>query len=123
MLSVDKFVGSISIHAPRAGSDCVEVVPVKFLDIFQSTLPVRGATNSYWCTNSYLHISIHAPRAGSDRKSGMDSSEAMKISIHAPRAGSDEVKRSVRAGDIKFQSTLPVRGATIETMPSAYKAF
>ena len=34
----------ISIHAPRAGSDRLLTRSVAALQIFQSTLPVRGAT-------------------------------------------------------------------------------
>ena len=126
---------SISIHAPRAGSDymllpdphtedyfnprspCGErhnyLVIVFTHDVFQSTLPVRGATELGEETKSWFIISIHAPRAGSDRKvhkrRNNDSyfnprspcGERLKaisaccrgvnISIHAPRAGSDFV--------------------------------
>ena len=57
---------------------------------FQSTLPVRGATNSLPDPIAKNMISIHAPRAGSDRKS-----------------------TSVQVDDTEFQSTLPVRGATL----------
>ena len=39
-------VFSISIHAPRAGSDYSEIADFVDDDIFQSTLPVRGATTS-----------------------------------------------------------------------------
>ena len=58
--------------------------------LFQSTLPVRGAT----ClvrpfSNRWIAISIHAPRAGSD-VTNYFSDEPYKISIHAPRAGSDQ---------------------------------
>mgnify|MGYP007084590853 CR=1 FL=1 len=56
--------------------------------IFQSTLPVRGATLTHHPLKLRQRISIHAPRAGSDENyfyvfGGKD------ISIHAPRAGSD----------------------------------
>ena len=34
----------ISIHAPREGSDIIETSKKGGLKIFQSTLPVRGAT-------------------------------------------------------------------------------
>ena len=37
---------SISIHAPRAGSDMGVPTGVANLSVFQSTLPVRGATDS-----------------------------------------------------------------------------
>ena len=37
--------------------------------LFQSTLPVWGATTGYRRFNQSLNISIHAPRVGSDVKS------------------------------------------------------
>ena len=39
---------------------------------------------------------------------------ACEISIHAPRAGSDVADDLLGAAFVKFQSTLPVRGATSE---------
>ena len=79
--------------------------------IFQSTLPVRGATIDCDIRRMPKEISIHAPRAGSDPLSctrGIAShvfqstlpvrgatyhmaeiQESRQISIHAPRAGSD----------------------------------
>ena len=81
---------SISIHAPRAGSD------QNF-----SRRKVSGA-----------RISIHAPRAGSDVKPGYAQVNLEQISIHAPRAGSDQVDYKLHIGQVVFQSTLPVRGAT-----------
>ena len=78
----------ISIHAPRVGSDaqsggslltfcnfnprspCGERPgqTVRFGDskVFQSTLPVWGATILYAHAGIHLRISIHAPRVGSD---------------------------------------------------------
>ena len=78
----------ISIHAPHAGSDdrtsknysnrqnfnprspCGERLPAGFnippSQLFQSTLPMRGATISRVCLAVYTLISIHAPHAGSD---------------------------------------------------------
>ena len=79
--------------------------------IFQSTLPMRGATPSGHRSLAAGHgISIHAPHAGSDRRagggirqgvdfnprspcgerqSGYTTCPFCKISIHAPHAGSD----------------------------------
>ncbi len=100
----------ISIHAPRAGSDQRGLISVNALSSFQSTLPVRGATDyrgasvqnsefqstlpvrgatggvivGYWIRK----ISIHAPRAGSDVPV-LVLYLCDFISIHAPRAGSD----------------------------------
>mgnify|MGYP006911764555 CR=1 FL=1 len=56
---------------------------------FQSTLPVRGATETVQFAVCLRNISIHAPRAGSDEYAGSDLDKRMTISIHAPRAGSD----------------------------------
>ena len=57
--------------------------------IFQSTLPVRGATGDVVNLFRVLRISIHAPRAGSDVCRHVDIFRSAGISIHAPRAGSD----------------------------------
>ena len=56
----------ISIHAPRAGSDARIVPACSSRSTFQSTLPVRGATQKGMNYDKVLNISIHAPRAGSD---------------------------------------------------------
>ena len=55
---------------------------------FQSTLPVRGATEGYREGPAVFCISIHAPREGSD-SSAIAGYPAGIISIHAPREGSD----------------------------------
>ena len=102
----------ISIHAPRAGCDSVR-------------------TRCSRCRR----ISIHAPRAGCDDEFDFLQFEARHISIHAPRAGCDNTAKAgvhfeadfnprtpcgVRRRDFctmvektPFQSTHPVRGATI----------
>ncbi len=102
----------ISIHAPRAGSDLKRK---------------RGA-------DRLKRISIHAPRAGSDILTefaltipanfnprspcgerhclGVFALHLPFISIHAPRAGSDRHWHNIVINGDKFQSTLPVRGAT-----------
>ena len=64
-----KLVQSISIHAPRAGSDHGVVVQYVGARAFQSTLPVRGATGLDTPACNAERISIHAPRAGSDMES------------------------------------------------------
>ena len=104
---------------------------------FQSTLPVWGATDFYNPMFANLGISIHAPRVGSDRISQRIQA-GRGISIHAPRVGSDILAAQKRQedwnfnprspcgerlstpvntpGTIRFQSTLPVWGATICVM-------
>ena len=79
----------ISIHAPRVGSDLTNGVSAMSTPLFQSTLPVWGATGFYGRRFFPDGISIHAPRVGSDQ----------------PEV---ERRRTRRA----FQSTLPVWGAT-----------
>ena len=83
----------ISIHAPRAGSDVDLVVLIAEFSLFQSTLPVRGATQQRETLKVDNEISIHAPRAGSDF---------------------DTVSSIFRT--LQFQSTLPVRGATFSCL-------
>ena len=79
----------ISIHAPREGSDGGEF----------AELDDDG-------------ISIHAPREGSDHLSWIGGAQS-QISIHAPREGSDRDEELAQFfGEVIFQSTLPVRGAT-----------
>ena len=103
--------------------------------LFQSTLPVRGATGSrawHWPPDNDFNprspcgerqmalsykgmsqaISIHAPRAGSDTYYFFVPNRLVWISIHAPRAGSDGKSAGHHTGPPQFQSTLPVRGAT-----------
>ncbi len=62
------------------------------MERFQSTLPVRGATEVMSLIPACQWISIHAPRAGSDSTAGL-LTRLMSISIHAPRAGSDVQQR------------------------------
>ena len=57
----------ISIHAPRVGSDRNTTRNVNVTSLFQSTLPVWGATKNLIYINEGTTISIHAPRVGSDK--------------------------------------------------------
>ena len=58
------------------------------LEIFQSTLPARGATPGKRDVIRRALISIHAPRTGSDEQR-RKAWALIGISIHAPRTGSD----------------------------------
>ena len=100
----------ISIHAPRTGSDLMAVVPTSRVG-FQSTLPARGATYSNMESALTSGISIHAPRTGSDGCGGRVW-VLPDISIHAPRTGSDSASNTTSDSAGTFQSTLPARGAT-----------
>ena len=126
-------VAAISIHAPRVGSDtgigrvalhltyfnprspCGERPTSELfkilLSLFQSTLPVWGATRLRLILACGTWISIHAPRVGSD-KNVLVNEMTYQISIHAPRVGSDSIRKSGGYIAGQFQSTLPVWGAT-----------
>ena len=58
---------NISIHTPHAGSDPYSCEQKQPLSIFQSTLPMRGATKARPICRAYAEISIHTPHAGSDQ--------------------------------------------------------
>ena len=109
----------ISIHAPRVGSDDLVVNLPGLLFLFQSTLPVWGATWQYPGDSCVHTISIHAPRVGSDSETSFSASGAAVISIHAPRVGSDGRQITRRTLKLKFQSTLPVWGATASQLQGA----
>ena len=57
---------TISIHAPRVGSDEVRLNGVRCNPLFLSTLPAWGATFAGLDKIPSVSISIHAPRVGSD---------------------------------------------------------
>ena len=59
-----------------------------------------------------VEISIHAPREGSDSVVLLLLVREI-ISIHAPREGSDRGLMDKYGVPVEFQSTLPVRGATV----------
>ena len=128
----------ISIHAPLAGCDprcpSCSVPPINFNPrtpcgvrpklyiwtreavAFQSTHPLRGATASEFAAAVHSHISIHAPLAGCDARHAWPCA-AGNISIHAPLAGCDVQPRFFIRHGFAFQSTHPLRGATISARP------
>ena len=61
----------------------------RLVEIFQSTLPARGATRKLQQVRKDDCISIHAPRTGSDFPLPARC-QTQTISIHAPRTGSDD---------------------------------
>ena len=78
----------ISIHAPREGSDVGVLFRNREWEIFQSTLPVRGATNEKLRAELEQVFQSTLPVRGATRFG--DAWEVTSvISIHAPREGSD----------------------------------
>ena len=105
-------VVGISIHAPRAGSDGFAPAKKRYADIFQSTLPVRGATDGQKKRVCGNPISIHAPRAGSDSfTTAGHSAEDANFNPRSP-CGERPDRPNRSPCRTSFQSTLPVRGAT-----------
>ena len=121
---------------PRSpwGERRLKVDDLVVINGFQSTLPVGGATCGAQSRGHRFGISIHAPRGGSDRSFpatgrlllhfnprspwGERPGDAKPgegihaISIHAPRGGSDLRRGECTRMPKRFQSTLPVGGAT-----------
>ena len=111
---ITKINWDISIHAPRAGSDTMAFWPFFVPSIFQSTLPVRGATQKPpVMLKSEAEFQSTLPVRGATNSKG-DTCVTIIISIHAPRAGSDYQRRTNKKWKQLFQSTLPVRGATVK---------
>mgnify|MGYP007102225726 CR=1 FL=1 len=101
----------ISIHAPREGSDEGGGGHVRISRVFQSTLPVRGATQAGYYGILYTYISIHAPREGSDWRTTPPHLSPFTFQSTLPVRGAT-FTIPLKPVTKKFQSTLPVRGAT-----------
>ena len=86
---------AISIHAPREGCDYQNGDPTDVRTVFQSTRPVRGATEHDADLVVDVVISIHAPREGCDFQPAPSVHERT-ISIHAPREGCDRPALTAR---------------------------
>ena len=84
----------ISIHAPRAGSDRPAPWRARAKRIFQSTLPVRGATKAKSCVPPAICL----------------------FQSTLPVRGATVFQPKIRVMLIQFQSTLPVRGATLRLL-------
>ena len=103
---------SISIHAPRTGSDESPMIQVMVVAHFNPRSPhgERLARRSY--KGFSPDISIHAPRTGSDSCSRLQVRGSYNFN---PRSPHGERQATIAQLDNKtaFQSTLPARGATI----------
>ena len=126
----------ISIHAAREGGDLVKSSPAVPTTIFQSTPPVKAATQQVDTAERFKQfqstppvkaatrvreyyafpdeISIHAAREGGDV---LDFYEYLgaAISIHAAREGGDGGLFYLMFFSFAFQSTPPVKAATPTT--------
>ena len=108
------FVGQlvISIHAAREGGDLAIIQLRHAGSTFQSTPPVKAATFNFGTRCVDLNISIHAAREGGDAVKRWGSAPAT-ISIHAAREGGDGRFDLMPLKVMGFQSTPPVKAATL----------
>ena len=102
----------ISIHAPREGSDGDRpVVPAEH-GIFQSTLPVRGATrNAQDDVKRSVFQSTLPVRGATMRLSDPRTASIFQSTL--PVRGATRLPSASCTRASLFQSTLPVRGATL----------
>ena len=103
----------ISIHTPHAGRDgCRSCRPDKGSD-FNPHAPC-GARPSPVILAKHQHgISIHTPHAGRDPRSARIISPSSNFNPHAP-CGARRSSPFSSSGISRFQSTRPMRGATVK---------
>ena len=89
LIEVDGKTVVISIHAPHAGRDEESVAMSRDKAIFQSTRPMRGATNSSFQRYFFCHYFNPRAPCGARRRNCNSMGQVHKISIHAPHAGRD----------------------------------
>ena len=83
-------VNRISIHAPRTGSDFSQYLLHPSLKYFNPRSPHGERLHQGAERRCSMVISIHAPRTGSDAPPQYGGTRIPGISIHAPRTGSDD---------------------------------
>ena len=104
----------VSIHASRAGRDVNHLHAVGATKRFNPRVPCGTRRGGDRFRLGRICVSIHASRAGRDLAWRLRIADATGVSIHASRAGRDTVENSDRGSKFKFQSTRPVRDATID---------
>ena len=105
---------NISIHAPHAGCDIVDSSKRCKSRYFNPRTPCGVRHFLLWVARERIFISIHAPHAGCDLQQWLRP-VIIGISIHAPHAGCDRSRASTNNSRREFQSTHPMRGATLVT--------
>ena len=101
---------------PMRGATEVTTDNAQYL-VFQSTLPMRGATMFKKYAKPLTDISIHAPHAGSDLFVCILLSPPRHFNPRSP-CGERLFGTFPKVPDFIFQSTLPMRGATARTLQS-----
>ena len=101
---------------PMRGATQQKITFEEYLCEFQSTRPMRGATQNLLITSSPVTFQSTRPMRGATVLSSIPGYQLI-ISIHAPHAGRDFVTLGDTIANDVFQSTRPMRGATMPEMP------
>ena len=98
---------------PRApeGARLVPIIRPTIMDMFQSTRPRRGATNSSRPRSALWCVSIHAPPKGRDQFVSAALCVVVCFNPRAPEGARPLIFAGKASGEL-FQSTRPRRGAT-----------
>ena len=99
-------------RSPRGERRIETATPDEIANLFQSTLPARGATRGLTGKPRLTLISIHSPREGSDKLVFVLIIVIADFNPRSPR-GERHGQRGLLCKGEEFQSTLPARGATI----------
>ncbi len=102
----------ISIHAPHAGSDTSLLMRLDTEDWISIHAPHAGSDVRVVKGKPVFYISIHAPHAGSDRRGERRSACRSDFNPRSP-CGERQVPTCRKPFCSRFQSTLPMRGATL----------
>ena len=112
----------ISIHAPLTGCDLrVSIIKTKFVVLFQSTHPLRDATQ--WSCNISKRGIYFNPRTpyGMRRDISVLIEQLNYISIHAPLTGCDGEVKSITAEVVCISIHAPLTGCDLEISEFNYK--
>ena len=106
---------SISIHAPRTGSDGHLIKSPSTIILFQSTLPARGATlTSCPPTEAPKPFQSTLPARGATASMTVSARIYFLFQSTLPARGATSFRKPPPCSK-RFQSTLPARGATAQS--------
>ena len=106
----------LAFQSTRPVRGATNTAQIKMLEGgFQSTRPVRGATRQTDRMTMPRRVSIHAPRAGRDQREYAFAHYDLCFNPRAP-CGARQVIYRAQGFRPVFQSTRPVRGATLGGM-------
>ena len=114
VMMVVRKLQDISIHAPRTGSDMSPSARGCQTNVFQSTLPARGATFSrrmlsFWTA----HFNPRSPH-GERLTFSPPTSPISSISTHAPRTGSDATVEEIQKADSDYFNPRSPHGERLQ---------